>query len=90
MWSIFVNNSSEWKLGGLEYASNVSPADVQTPPPIKIIPALEIYDPPEKNDPIRLKQMTKWYLIIVNIGCKVLKCHLFFISVQLTCGDLDV
>lgn len=57
MWSIFVNNSGEWKLGGLEY---VSPGDQQLPPPVKIIPALEIYDPPEKNDPAKLKQMTKW------------------------------
>lgn len=57
VWSIFVNNSGEWKLGGLEY---VSSADVQSPPPVKIIPALEIYDPPERNDPNKLKQMSKW------------------------------
>lgn len=57
MWSVFVNLSGEWKLGGLEY---VSSADGNHMPPVKLPPSLEIYDPPEKNDPVKLKLVTKW------------------------------
>lgn len=56
IWSVFVNSSGEWKLGGLDYVGNTQ----DNPFPIKIIPALEIYDPPEKNDPSKQKQVTKW------------------------------
>lgn len=48
----------EWKLGGLEY---VSPIDGNPMPPIKLPPILEVYDPPEKSDPSKLKSVTKWY-----------------------------
>lgn len=56
IWSVFVNTSGEWKLGGVEYVGNAQDNNV----PIKITPSLEIYDPPEKNDPNRLRQSTKW------------------------------
>lgn len=56
-WSVFVNNAGEWKLGGLEY---VSPIDGNPMPPIKVPPPLEIYDPPEKNEPTKIKSVTKW------------------------------
>lgn len=58
-WSVFVNTSGEWKLGGLEY---VSPVDALQILPLKIPPTLEIYDPPEKGDTIKLKSSTKWYV----------------------------
>lgn len=54
---MFVNASGEWKLGSLEYVSAV---DGNPMPPVKIPPALEIYDPPEKNEPSKLKASTKW------------------------------
>lgn len=63
IWSVFVNASGEWKLGGLEY---VQPIDVNNQHnqtqiiPSKIPPALEIYDPPEKSDPSKVKNSTKW------------------------------
>lgn len=56
-WSVFVNASGEWKLGGLEY---VTPVDANPTPPVKVLPSLEIYDPPEKNDQNKLKHVTKW------------------------------
>lgn len=61
VWSVFVNSSGEWKLGGLEYvqAIDVSNQHNQINIPSKI-PALEIYDPPEKNDPSKVKNSTKW------------------------------
>lgn len=57
VWSVYVNSSGEWKLGGLEYVSNV---DGNQMPPVKLPSSLEIYDPPEKNDASKLKLSTKW------------------------------
>lgn len=57
VWSVYVNSSGEWKLGGLEYVSNTEGNQL---PPVKLPPSLEIYDPPEKNDPAKLKLATKW------------------------------
>ncbi|XP_055524243.1 N-terminal kinase-like protein isoform X2 [Wyeomyia smithii] len=67
-WSVFVNGSGEWKLGGLEY---VSSTDLSAAPPIKIPPALEIYDPPEKNDSNKLKTSTKCSTDMWGLGCLV-------------------
>ncbi|XP_062700998.1 N-terminal kinase-like protein isoform X1 [Aedes albopictus] len=67
-WSVLVNASGEWKLGGLEY---VSSTDTSAAPPIKIPPALEIYDPPEKNDANKLKSMTKCSTDMWGLGCLV-------------------
>lgn len=53
---MFVNSSGEWKLGGLEYVGTTQDGTF----PIKIIPTLEIYDPPEKNDSSKHKCVTKW------------------------------
>lgn len=52
-----MNAAGEWKLGGVEY---VSSAQDNLTTAIKIIPSLEIYDPPEKNDPSKHRQITKW------------------------------
>ncbi|GLH15166.1 N-terminal kinase-like protein [Gryllus bimaculatus] len=46
--SVFVNGAGEWKLGGVEYVAGASEG---TGLPIKILPSLEKYDPPEKADP---------------------------------------
>ncbi|XP_058443851.1 N-terminal kinase-like protein isoform X2 [Malaya genurostris] len=67
-WSVLVNASGEWKLGGLEY---VSSTEASMAPPIKIPPALEIYDPPEKNDPGKLKAITKCSTDMWGLGCLV-------------------
>lgn len=61
-----MNASGEWKLGGLEYVSNV---EGNHQPPVKLPSFLEIYDPPEKNDTSKLKLSTKWLveLFFINI-----------------------
>jgi SCY1-like protein 1 len=58
MSSVFVNAAGEWKLGGLEYVAGASEG---TGLPIKILPALEKYDAPEKCDPSKQRLVTKWY-----------------------------
>uniref|UniRef100_A0A182Q1K3 N-terminal kinase-like protein n=1 Tax=Anopheles farauti TaxID=69004 RepID=A0A182Q1K3_9DIPT len=68
VWSVFVNTSGEWKLGGLEY---VSSAELPVTLPIKIPPSLEIYDPPEKNDSNKLKTATKCSSDMWGLGCLV-------------------
>lgn len=60
IWSVFVNASGEWKLSGLEYISGVQDSANTTVLPIKITPALALYDPPEKNDLAKQRQITKW------------------------------
>lgn len=62
IWSVFVNASGEWKLGGLEYVQSVDINNQhnQTTIPMKIPSSLEIYDPPERSDPTKLKNSTKW------------------------------
>ena len=58
MWSVFVNAAGEWKLGGVEYVAGTTDG---TGLPIKILPSLDKYDPPEKADPGRQRLITKWY-----------------------------
>lgn len=53
--SVFVTSGGDWKLGGVEYSSNDSSAF-----PNKIIPGLDVYSPPEKLDPSKLRTTTKW------------------------------
>jgi SCY1-like protein 1 len=42
--SVFVTEAGDWKLAGLEY---VTGADQE--PPLKILPGLEKYEPPERS-----------------------------------------
>lgn len=75
MWSVFVNTSGEWKLGGLDYVGN---AQENPGFAIKIIPALELYDPPEKNDPSKQKCITKWLVqFIINQKQQLNQWHNF-------------
>ena len=57
--SVFVDLAGEWKLGGVDY---MYPATgPQSIPLVKILPALEKYDPPEKTDPHGGRKPTeKW------------------------------
>lgn len=66
--SVFVNQASEWKLGGVEYTCRGAEMDT---PPIKIIPQLEKYDPPEKNDPGRLRGGKIWSADMWGLGCLI-------------------
>lgn len=56
---MFVTSAGEWKLGGFEFLT-AHGQETSNPIPIKILPSLEIYDPPEKKDPTKLKSITKW------------------------------
>lgn len=68
LWSVFVNASGEWKLGGVEYVASIqdSPAI-----PLKIIPSLEVYDPPEKKDASKQHQITKCSSDMWGLGCLI-------------------
>ncbi|KAH1001252.1 hypothetical protein HUJ04_013487 [Dendroctonus ponderosae] len=57
IWSVFVNNSGEWKLGGVEY---VSSAQETTSVIHKVTTSLEVYDPPEQSDNNKQRSVTKW------------------------------
>ncbi|XP_018327549.1 N-terminal kinase-like protein isoform X2 [Agrilus planipennis] len=67
IWSIFVNTAGEWKLGGVEYVGNTQDNFGS----IKIIPSLEIYDPPEKSDPNKQRQITKCSSDMWGLGCLI-------------------
>ncbi len=58
MPSVFVDKAGEWKLGGFDYMFPSS--GPESIPPVKILPSLEKYDPPEKGD--RRKKSEKWYV----------------------------
>ncbi|XP_063221892.1 N-terminal kinase-like protein isoform X1 [Bacillus rossius redtenbacheri] len=66
--SVFVNMAGEWKLGGVEY---VAGATEGTGLPIKILPALEKYDPPEKADPSKQRHITKCSTDMWGLGCLI-------------------
>lgn len=78
IWSVFVNSSGEWKLGAVEYVTSAQDTNV----PYKIIPSLDVYNPPEKNDPAKQRTVTKWYFI--------LKSYFYYsdtlVSVLMICG----
>lgn len=62
MSSIFVDQAGEWKLAGVDYMyPSQGPESI---PPIKILPLLERYDPPEKADVKRGIRGPKWLVIL--------------------------
>ncbi|KAK2145585.1 hypothetical protein LSH36_670g00043 [Paralvinella palmiformis] len=70
MASVFVDKAGEWKLGGVDYMYPASGAD--SLPPIKILPALEKYDPPEKTGGGgRYKPTEKWSTDMWGLGCLI-------------------
>ncbi|XP_050294202.1 N-terminal kinase-like protein [Anthonomus grandis grandis] len=68
IWSVFVNNSGEWKLGGVEYVLSAQESNISI---YKATPALEIYDPPEKNDPSKQRLITKCSSDMWGLGCLI-------------------
>jgi len=65
--SIFVNTAGEWKLGGVEYTT---PSDSDNPFPVKILPSLLKYDPPEKSDSSK-RLVTAWSTDMWGLGCLI-------------------
>ncbi|CAG9565364.1 unnamed protein product [Danaus chrysippus] len=70
LYSVFVTLAGEWKLGGFEFLA-AHGQDSTNPIPIKILPALEIYDPPEKKDTTKLKSVTKCSSDMWGLGCLI-------------------
>ncbi|CAK8682654.1 unnamed protein product [Clavelina lepadiformis] len=71
MSSMFVDAAGEWKLGGIDYMYPAS-GEGSNIPPIKTLPALERYDPPEKtNSSGRPKKTTKWSADMWGLGCLI-------------------
>ncbi|XP_068200281.1 N-terminal kinase-like protein isoform X2 [Palaemon carinicauda] len=64
--SVFVTPGGEWKLGGVEYANSDSSVF-----PVKILPQLDVYNPPEKVDPSRMRTTTKWAADMWGLGCLI-------------------
>ncbi|XP_060575730.1 N-terminal kinase-like protein [Ruditapes philippinarum] len=69
MSSIFVDQAGEWKLAGVDY---MYPATgTESVPPVKILPFLERYDPPEKSDLKRGIKGEKWSSDMWGLGCLI-------------------
>ncbi|KAG7172298.1 N-terminal kinase-like protein-like [Homarus americanus] len=64
--SVFVTRGGEWKLGGVEYSSSDSSTF-----PVKIITKLDTYNPPEKNDPSKMRKSSKWAADVWGLGCLI-------------------
>ena len=54
--SVYVDKAGEWRLAGVDYMYPASGSD--SFPPVKTLPSLEKYDPPEKSGSRR--QSHKW------------------------------
>lgn len=67
--SIFVDPAGEWKLGGVDYMYPSSGQD--SIPPVKILPMLEKYDPPEKVDLRKGMMAKKWSSDMWGLGCLI-------------------
>ncbi|XP_067939305.1 N-terminal kinase-like protein [Watersipora subatra] len=66
--SVFVNKAGEWLLGGLEYMYPTR--GEHNTPPIKILPLLEKYDPPERVTQ-KLSAKTDWSVDMWGLGCLI-------------------
>ena len=56
-----MDQAGEWKLGGVDYMYPATGQD--SVPPVKILPYLERYDPPEKSDLRRGIKGEKWLVV---------------------------
>ncbi|XP_030764684.1 N-terminal kinase-like protein isoform X2 [Sitophilus oryzae] len=68
IWSVFVNTSGEWKLGGVEYVLSAQENNTFIN---KVTSCLEVYDPPEKNDPSKQRSITKCSSDMWGLGCLI-------------------
>jgi len=64
--SVFVNRGGDWKISGLE---NVCTAQQQ--PPVKILPSLEKYSPPESKDSSKQSLSEPWSADTWGLGCLI-------------------
>ncbi|XP_076442467.1 N-terminal kinase-like protein isoform X2 [Babylonia areolata] len=68
MASVFVDPAGEWKIGGVDYMYPAQGPD--SIPPVKILPVLQKYDPPEKSDGARVVG-NKWSADMWGLGCLI-------------------
>lgn len=70
--SVFVDRAGEWKLGGVDYMYPA--AGPESVPPVKLLPMLEKYDPPERGPGPAKRPATKWLvqnmMFICTSPCK--------------------
>lgn len=64
MASVFVDAAGEWKLGGIDYMYPAQGPD--SIPPVKILPVLQKYDPPEKTENIKVQGQKWWVQLIIR------------------------
>ena len=83
--SVLVDKSGEWKLGGLDYMYPATGPDCI--PPVKILPALEKYDPPEKTV-VGRRPGHKWWVLFPQVmfyrslcSCVLMLCYVLQILV---------
>ena len=81
MVSVFVDPAGEWKLGGVDYMYPAQGAD--SVPPVKVLPVLQKYDPPEKADGARVIGNKWWVLTLLELLYYCLKVVRFKICI---CG----
>lgn len=63
--SVYVDRAGEWRLGGVEYMT-----PVQDPHPVKHIPELQKYDPPEMKSSSRVKS-NNWSYDSWGLACLI-------------------
>ncbi|XP_072826390.1 N-terminal kinase-like protein isoform X1 [Vicugna pacos] len=69
MAAVFVDRAGEWKLGGLDYM--FSAQGNGGGPPLKGVPELEQYDPPELADGSGRAVREKWSADMWRLGCLI-------------------
>ncbi|KAJ8308508.1 hypothetical protein KUTeg_013382 [Tegillarca granosa] len=69
MSSVFVDPAGEWKLAGVDYIYSSQGQD--SVPPVKILPVLEKYDPPEKSELRRGIRGEPWSSDMWGLGCLI-------------------
>ncbi|KAL3874122.1 hypothetical protein ACJMK2_037177 [Sinanodonta woodiana] len=69
MSSVFVDLAGEWKLGGVDYMYPTTGQD--SFPPVKVLPFLEKYDPPEKSELKKGVKGEKWSSDMWGLGCLI-------------------
>ncbi|EDO33568.1 predicted protein [Nematostella vectensis] len=72
MASIYVDVAGEWKLGGVEYVQPIEPPPGADVTDNSILPALQVYDPPEGRKYSKMnKKLQKWSADVWGLGCLI-------------------
>ncbi|KAG7464525.1 hypothetical protein MATL_G00166460 [Megalops atlanticus] len=69
MWAVFVDRAGEWKLGGLDHVTSLQGDSSASPPPRRVSPDIEKYDPPEGVGGKTAGE--KWSGDVWRLGCLI-------------------